>query len=1257
MHPIHGQSISAEQIERIIVREFSQQQFDSLCNSLIWASSGKRCTSLPSFTGRGNVKDGGIDAEWDVEFQDDDYVSPFLSYGWNVFQYKQRDVSAVGRAKVFSKLKDKLKGAVHGLYDRTGKHPNKYVLFTNLDLTHNTEAQGGAEAQKGEVIKKILEGYDQANTVKVEIVDAAGIASLLNQFPHLRSGFFSPDSFSTWEKAWSDLEKVKIYGANTILVGRDQELEDLRTVIDNQKIRAVVISGQHNIGKTRLVLEATNKRPVETVIALDPRSMSVSDLLKLESPNLETIVVIEDPDLDKIENFINQSLVSQRLKLLITLPTGKNSPIPNFGLDKRIKNIQIQPLSENNSRELLKAAKASFDYSIESWVVKQAGGNPGILLQAANLGSDLRKETDDFLTKVSDTLKQKISRQFDEEAIEVLKILSLLTYIGFKGQPHEEIGLICQLIGEHIQPNKVLKVIERLEQAGIVQVRGLYVEVLPPLFANSLAEDLVKEISSKLLALFENLNEDARLRLLQRLAQLKPEKISWFWDELFSSNGLLRDLQTALSNRQILRVVASAVPSKVAKLIKCLESLTFEQRKSIQYSERDTLVWSIEELIFRKQTSLDGIRYLRLLAETEVENERNNSVTSKFCQCFQPLHSQVPLTLRRRLEFFKTIIAPESPVESHLLGIHVIKTILNRWGYNFLREESGNKPIDTIPNMTWGEVWKYREYLLEILIRLAQSEEPKVADSAREALPKAVAEFALLQFSPEFTISTFQTLINWVINNQVTLCISKLADALEDVYNSRKQEKEKISEERFAEIEVFLPQIKDMINQLEKANFSVKLKRWAGQWTHSHINKELDKNGKQVYRDEKEAHSLAEEVIEKPQLLTDELLEWLCSREAQEAHNFCRSLGTLDDEKKWLPKIEELGTKDQGRIVFSAYFGGLGKVDRSFVSEKLDQLTKANNIKAEAIIAATRYIGGDLAAVKRVEQLIQEKRVNPIYVQQVLSSGGWFNKLSSNDYLRLLKAIGGVELENAAAVIDFVFMWLHDQQSIEGELAEFVWQILESSNTSQVEYKCDYIACQLAQINIERGCTLLEKLLEKLLTLPYENICWNPIDSYGQKEFWKILYEADSRRAIDIVLSSGLAGISRISRITHHISAVVNQDADLDLLIEFAFKNEKQAELVCLILFAAKPNFWSIAFKIVEKYPENLEIKEMLSQIALDSGWYGNVLEKLETHRKKLEQLLDDEETPSTAFGWIEELLAVVNNRIEQEKNSNTDTR
>jgi hypothetical protein len=1244
----HGQSISAKYVERIISEEFSPPKFASLCNALTWAVSGRKCTSLPSFTERVNVKDGGIDAEWDIEFEDDN-LSPFIGLGWNVFQYKQRDVFASGRDKVVTDLKNGLKGAICELYNRTKKRPDKYVLFTNIDLTHKTNAKGGAEAQKGEIKKKILEGYDRPNAVKVEIVDAAGIASLLNDLPHLRSSFFSTDSFATWEKAWSDLEKGKIYGANTILIGRDKELEDLRNIIDNPDIRAVVISGQHNIGKTRLVLEATNQRPVETVIA-DPRSITLKDLRALDCSSLEIIVVIEDPDLDKVENLIDQTLASQKLKLVITLPTVDNHPIHhNFGLDKRINHIQIKRLLEDNSRELLRAAKANFDYSVESWVIKQAGGNPGILLQAANLGADFRKETDNFISTITNYLKRKIRQQFGENTIEVIQILSLLTYVSIKDKSSEEIKLICQWFGENIQPNKVIEVIERLEKSGVIQIRGLYAEILPPLFANSLAEGLVHNNSSKLLGLFENLSQDGRSRLLQRLAQLKLEKISWFWDELFSSNGLLRDLQTALSNGQILRVAASAVPNRVAKLLKGLETLTFEQRKSIKYSEKDALVWSIEELIFRKETISQGINYLKLIAETDLEYNGNNSVSSKFCQCFQPLHLQVPLSLQRRLVFIQQMTTPESSVESRLLGINIIKTILYRWGYRFLREESGNKPIDIMPDTTWVKVWKYREDLLEVLIELAQSNQSKVAEAARDALPNAVAELALLQFSYDFVIEKFKTLISWVINNQVAISISKLAGALEDVYTLQEQDKEKrkFSEDNAVKINTFITQVKDLINQLEKADFAIRLKRWAGQWTNSYSTYEVDKSGKNIWRDEKESQYLAEEVIKKPTLLTTELFDWLCSAEAQQAHHFFLWLGKLDIKRKWLPKIEEIATEDRGRVMFYAYFGGLAKVDRSFASERLDLLTEINNVKSEAIVCATQNIGSDLAGVERVEKLIQEKRVNPIYVEQVLSTGRWCNGLSCNDYLRLLKAIAGIKLENATAVIDFLFMWLHNEQSIENELTEFVWQCLEADSILDIDqYKYDQIACKLAMSDIERGFTLLEKLLEKLLTLPYDTKCWNPINHYEQREFWEILYKADNKRAVQIILCSGVKEIHQSSRLTYNIATIVNQENDLDSLIEFALENEKQAEFICSILSAVKPNFWSIAFKLLAKYSENIEIRYMLSDIALHNYWRA---ENLHVLRDKLEQLLDDDSTPFTAFPWLEELLNSVNVKIQKE--------
>jgi len=110
---VHGQPISAEEIERIVSREFSPERFVLLCNSVAWASIGKECSSLPSFTERIYVPDKGRDAEWTVEIAPSgNQASAFLSSGWNVYQYKHRDVSARNRAEIVSKLKTDLKGAL-----------------------------------------------------------------------------------------------------------------------------------------------------------------------------------------------------------------------------------------------------------------------------------------------------------------------------------------------------------------------------------------------------------------------------------------------------------------------------------------------------------------------------------------------------------------------------------------------------------------------------------------------------------------------------------------------------------------------------------------------------------------------------------------------------------------------------------------------------------------------------------------------------------------------------------------------------------------------------------------------------------------------------------------------------------------------------------------------------------------------------------------------------------------------------------------
>jgi hypothetical protein len=1231
---VHGQHITAENIER---HSFSPKDFASLCNAITWALSERRCTSLPSFTERINVKDGGIDAEWDVELPKNE-SSPLLGSGWNVFQYKWRDINASDRTTIFSNLKNGLKGAVAELYKRTNRRPDKYVVFSNLDLTHFTEAQNASSPQKGELKESILEGYDQSDSVRIEVVGAAELAVFLNDLPHIRSSYFSTSSFMTWQKAWLN---ERSYGANTALIGRDKELDDLRSFVENPDIRVITLSGTQGIGKTRLALEATDHQPLETVIALDPISMNVTDLLNLQSPNLETLVIIDDPDLQKAEKFTESVLASTGLKVLITLPTSENAPLPHFGLDSRVKNFSLASLLEEQSKQLLRDAGTDFDYGIESWVVKQAGGNPGILLQAVAIsGRDFRQHTDNFIDTISSALEQKIRHRFNDDEIRILKLLSLLSFVGTEGRVNQEIELICQVFGDGLSPNAVQEVIERLKKAGLVRMKGIYAEVLPPLFANYLAANLLQNRKLQLLIFFAKLSQDGQSRLIQRLRELKPVAIDWFWDEMFSSTGLFRDLSSLLSHGRILRLVVCAVPYKVAKLVSELESRSLEELRSIQDSERDTLVWVLEELIFREQTSLQALRYLKLLAETDIENNRIDNASSKFCQCFQPLHPQIPIPIQRRLEFLETFFKPTASTESHLLGIKVIQTVLNRYRHAYLHEGSGAQPVDARPTMTWKDVWDFQQSLLNLLMKQVDSEKSIVAEAAKQAVPKVISEFAMLQFSPDVAIENFQTTVNWVLSHKVGISVSQVSDALASVHIFYTSHSAKADEKTVIKCKEFLEKINVLINKLDKADFAIRLKQWTGHWTIKH-----DDN-------DSEPKILAQEAIKQPELLTDELLSWLCSKESQEAWSFCHWLGRFDTERRWLSKIEVIGAQENGLVVFSAYFGGLGQIDRSFVSDRLDELAESNEVKAEAIVLATRHLGGDLRGVERLVNLIQQKRANPANVAIQLKGGGWIKSLSQGEFLQILQETVGSEMENTAAAIDLFSIWLHNQRSIDGELAKFAWTCLEANNTINKQREADRIACQLVQSDIEKGFSLFIKLLLQ----PISNQCWNPIDHFGQNEFWKALYSENRNRAVNAILSSAVGEFSYGSVNFSDIAKAVDQERDSDLLIEFALEDENQALLVCNCLLEERNNFWSIAFQMIEKYPSNHEITGILSKAILWNYWQRYHSDYLEKCIEEIKQRINSSDTPYYALNWLDELRAHLDDRAERESNSGTET-
>jgi hypothetical protein len=694
---------------------------------------------MPSFTERTNVKDQGIDAEWQIEMPDDgNYASPLVGLGWNVFQYKQRDIFAQGRANTFSTLMSGLKGAVKDLYTAASRRPDRYVVFTNLDLTHFTKGQ------KGDLKKSIRGGYSKQHKVNIEIVGAAELAALLNDLPHLRSAYFARSLFTSWTEAWLAHSKDKLFSANVSLIGQGDELRTLRAAVDDSAVRAIVIAGPHNIGKTRLALHATEHRPDDTVVALDPRSMNVKDLLDLESPGREVVVIIEDPDPTKAEQFMHQTLAREGLKVVITLPTVEKAPLPNFGRDERVKTITIPPLSASQSQTLLKAARATFDFSMESWVIDQAGGNPGILLLAARLGEGIRKSTSTFSEDVATAFEKKLRQEMEPDAVQSLGLLSLLTYVGVRGAPSDEVERICTLFGDGLPLRKLKREVLALEKAGVLRFAGAYVEVIPPLLANRLAAAALSDRFTELCMLFAALSRPARLRLVQRLRMLRSDEVDRFWQKVFGLEGLLKDLPSALENGRFLHLIAGTMPERVSQVVeKGLESMTLDGRRQMEGQQRQELLWAIEEMLFREKTSAAAIRCLALMAEAGTDGSANPAA-ALFSECFIPTHPQLPLSLEERQSLLRGFLGPQNSSQLRRIAVEALRLTLSQVPGTALRRGSGAEPFDPQSPITWGQVWEYIEDSLDLLIDVARSEEPSVAGAAIDHLPEAIVESALL---------------------------------------------------------------------------------------------------------------------------------------------------------------------------------------------------------------------------------------------------------------------------------------------------------------------------------------------------------------------------------------------------------------------------------------------------------------------------------------------------------------------------------
>ncbi len=1198
----HGQYIDAKMVEAL-TRHWSGFEFENLCNALVWTYAPGARLSSKDYT-----PDGGIDAEFILDKSRNDSFIPVVKCGRNVFQYKKRA----------DRLDPKI---IEGEFERFNSVQPlaKYTLITNIAFSHS---------QIKKLKETIAKGMDPKPLERIEILDAGSLAAFLNSYPHLRSAFFVTSDFLTWEKQNGKFSNR--YMIHTEIIGREYEVNTLKQHIENEDVRCIVVSGPHTIGKSRLVTDATEDWKNKTVFALAPESLNFKALDQLTNSKQETICIVEDPPLEKITDLSKFAYQIENLKIIITLPVKDERSQYNYGLDERTQFIEVKRLNRDQSLKLLHETHRPIPEHVKEWIVEKAGGNPGILLLAAAQMEYLIEEQTGFLQKIGEGFEQDTRRRLGEDAVEVLKRLSLLTHVGVSNQHKDEIENICETFPGY-DLNKVLNQCDDLIRAGLIQKKGDFVQVTIPLLANHLAGKHLWGNYEKLLLLISRFQPSTSFRLFARICEIDNEETRQLLDELFDS--FFTKPENVFNYAQILEYLAGTVPERVLYVLETLiKDSTYEYRyNEIAGEKRRNVMWILEQLLFRKATSEGALRLLGLLAEAENESYGNNA-TGMFESSFHYCHPQLPISYFKRLNLLGEFLKSHSDGLT-IIVVHSITKSFNPTQCWMQTECKGLYPFDpSFKAKFYKEVFDYAEKLLKKLWTIADSSLSCKCEVLNQ-MPNFLSDITMIPSELcNISLDNFEKLVNKAKTCKIAFNVHNLYSEMEMTLDNFIRHK---GENEFHDKNI--PKLKKLIKEYCGASFEIRLKRILGGWGFVDNEKE----------DKKELLELANMVVKDQSILLESIFEWLINSAAPRNLQFFFALGKQDvDLVLWDKLLSKLNNK-QCAFLFSDYFRGIASTNFELANRNWEKRIDQHHIHPIIWTETLMRLEPSDERIKKFESKLESSELDIQLTVNIMDYSYFTNQLTVKQLYNILQSICGFKYENAISCLHVLHSRLHKCKKLDESLFDIGWVCLE--NLSSVEglsnlHDIDTVVAYLAEQEPERGFEIFknayikfEKSKEAYYNNKAKNIAWKPIDTYSHHNFADTLLTSDPDRFLRMFLE--LTNITKISDyyISHLMKKYLNLSKYFNVILKLAKESKENARIISNWITSKDEKFHEFINEILPIYPNDEEIKRNfaygIEQISL--GHWGSHSDFLNSLLPEIDKHIEDENTHIVTREWL----------------------